>query len=48
MLAARQGTLSNCLKMLATATIEQLKLGNYYLHDYFYRISNDKTKNSDR
>merc|ERR1712071_332443 len=27
MLAARQGTLSNCLKMLATATIEQLKLG---------------------
>lgn len=26
MLAARQGTLSNCLKMLATATIEQLKL----------------------
>nr|CAH0105493.1 unnamed protein product [Daphnia galeata] len=27
MLAARQGTLANCLKMLATATIEQLRLG---------------------
>jgi len=36
MLAARQGTLSNCLKMLATATIEQLKLGNYYIHLYFF------------
>ena len=29
MLAARQGTLANCLKMLATATIEQLKLGKF-------------------
>lgn len=31
MLAARQGTLASCLKMLATATIEQLKLGIYYI-----------------
>jgi Trpc4-associated protein len=31
MLAARQGTLASCLKMLATATIEQLKLGILYI-----------------
>lgn len=29
MLAARQGTLANCLKMLATATVEQLRLGTF-------------------
>lgn len=35
MLAARQGTLANCLKMLATATIEQLRLGKFTFEKKF-------------
>ena len=40
MLAARQGTLVNCLNMLATATIKQLKLGylNYFLKQVFLHL----------